>query len=179
MQTSLLRKLETLIERRTELDGMLAVPAVINDQDRYRALSREHAEISPVVECFGSYRRTQDAISPKIAGEAKLVGGTLIQLSLAHATRFPTVGELFQGSLNGDGSFNANSFDPDLKAEKSYDLNALVSHDFGQIKLTGSYFFQRVDDTIFSFTGFNQNGVVTSSFKNIHRTRQMGVEIEA
>ena len=63
MQTSLLRKLETLIERRTELDGMLAVPAVINDQDRYRALSREHAEISPVVECFGSYRRTQDAIT--------------------------------------------------------------------------------------------------------------------
>ena len=62
MQTSLLHKLETLIERRTELDGMLAVPAVINDQDRYRALSREHAEISPVVECFARYRRTQDAI---------------------------------------------------------------------------------------------------------------------
>ena len=63
MQTSLLRKLETLVERRTELDGMLAVPEVVNDQERYRSLSREHSEISPVVECFDRYRRTQDAIA--------------------------------------------------------------------------------------------------------------------
>lgn len=123
--------------------------------------------------------RQEEAISPKIAGEAKLADGTLIQLSLAGATRFPTVGELFQGSLNGDGSFNANSFDPDLKPERSYDLNALASHDFGKIKLTGSFVFQRVDNTIFSFTGFNQNGVITSSFKNIDRTRQLGVELIA
>jgi iron complex outermembrane recepter protein len=120
--------------------------------------------------------RKEDAISPKIAGEARLANGTLVQLSLARATRFPTVGELFQGSLNGDGTFNVNSFDPDLKPESSYDLNALVSHDFGKVKLTGSFFFQRVDDTIFSFTGFNQNGITTSSFKNIDRTRQMGFE---
>lgn len=121
--------------------------------------------------------RSEDAISPKIAGEARLANGTLIQLSLARATRFPTVSELFQGSLNGDGSFNVNSFDPNLKPEKSYDLNALASHDFGKITLTGSFFFQRVDNTIFSFTGFNQNGVTTSNFKNIDRTRQMGVEL--
>ena len=120
--------------------------------------------------------RKEDAISPKISGEARLADGTLVQLSLARATRFPTVGELFQGGLNGDGSFNVNSFDPNLKPEQSYDLNALVSHDFGKVKLTGSFFFQRVDDTIFSFTGFNQNGVTTSSFKNIDRTRQMGFE---
>ena len=120
--------------------------------------------------------RKEDAISPKIAGEARLANGTLVQLSLARATRFPTVGELFQGSLNGDGTFNVNSFDPNLKPESSYDLNALVSHDFGKVKLTGSFFFQRVDDTIFSFTGFNQNGITTSSFKNIDRTRQMGFE---
>lgn len=129
----------------------------------------------PVFNRYAS--RNADAISPKIAGEARLADGTLVQLSLARATRFPTVGELFQGSLNGDGSFNVNSFDPGLKPEKSYDLNVLVSRDFGKIKLTGSYFFQRVDDTIFSFTGFNQNGITTSSFKNIDRTRQMGVEL--
>lgn len=121
--------------------------------------------------------RSGDAISPKISGEAKLANGTLVQLSLARATRFPTVGELFQGSLNGDGSFDIDSFDPNLKPEKSYDLNALISHDIGKLKLTGSYFFQRVDDSIFSFTGFNQTGVLTSSFKNIGRTRQMGVEL--
>ena len=62
MQPSLLRKLETLVERRAELDGLLAAPDVIADQDRFRALSCEHAEISPVVECFDRYTRTQDAI---------------------------------------------------------------------------------------------------------------------
>jgi iron complex outermembrane receptor protein len=128
----------------------------------------------PVFNRYSS--RAEDALSPKIAGEAKLDDGMLVQLSLARATRFPTVGELFQGSLNGDGTFNVNSFDPNLKPEKSYDLNALASHDFGRVKLTGSFFFQRVDDTIFAFTGFNQNGVSTSSFKNIDRTRQIGFE---
>ncbi len=121
--------------------------------------------------------RKEEAISPKIAGEARLANGTLVQLSLARATRFPTVGELFQGSLNGDGTFNVNSFDPNLKPEESYDLNALASHDFGKVKLTGSFYFQRVDNTIFAFTGFNQNGVTTSSFKNIDRTRQIGFEL--
>jgi iron complex outermembrane recepter protein len=123
--------------------------------------------------------RRETAFNPTLSAQTKLSGGTIIQLSLASATRFPSVGELFQGSLNSDGTFNINSFDPNLKAEKSRDLNALVSHDFGAIKLTGSFFFQDVRDTIFSFTGFNQNGVVTSSFKNIDRTRQSGLEIIA
>jgi iron complex outermembrane recepter protein len=120
--------------------------------------------------------RNADAFSPKISGETRLSDGTVIQLSLAMATRFPTVGELFQGSLNGDGSFNVNSFDPNLQAERSRDLNALASHDFGPVKLTGSFFFQHVRNTIFSFTGFNQNGITTSSFKNIGATRQYGLE---
>jgi iron complex outermembrane recepter protein len=44
------------------------------------------------------------------------------------------------------------------------------------VKLTGSFFLQLVDDTIFSFVGFNQNGVTTSNFKNINETRQLGFE---
>lgn len=125
---------------------------------------------------FNSYAsRHEDALNPSISGQIDL-DGTLVQLSLAMATRFPTVGELFQGSLNGDGSFNVNSFDPTLRPEKSRDANLLVRRDLGPVTLTGSVFYQRVKDTIFSFTGFNQNGVTTSSFKNIDRTRQWGVE---
>ncbi|MES2303541.1 MAG: TonB-dependent receptor, partial [Pseudomonadota bacterium] len=96
---------------------------------------------------------------------------------LATATRYPTVGELFQGSLNGDGTFNPDSFDPNLKPERSHDANLLIGHDFGRFKLTGSAFYQRVRNTIFSFTGINQNGVLTSNFKNIDLTRQYGVEL--
>ena len=123
--------------------------------------------------------RTQDAISPALSGEVCLADGTKLQFSLAMATRFPTVGELFQGGLNGDGTFNINSFDPDLKPERSRDFNALVSHDFGPITLTGSFFYQRVQNTIFSFFGTNQNGVSTSNFKGVDLTRQYGLELIA
>ncbi|WP_163360490.1 TonB-dependent receptor domain-containing protein, partial [Klebsiella aerogenes] len=35
------------------------------------------------------------------------------------------------------------------------------------------------EDTIFAFAGFNQNGVTTSSYKNIDVTRQVGLELIA
>ncbi|MEL0210170.1 MAG: TonB-dependent receptor [Novosphingobium sp.] len=120
--------------------------------------------------------RRQGSVNPSLSFEYRLGAQTRLQLSLAMATRFPTVGELFQGSLNGDGSFNPDSFDPALRPERSKDANLVIGHDFGRVKLVGSAFFQRVDDTIFSFSGFNQNRVLTSSFKNIDRTRQFGFE---
>ncbi len=123
-------------------------------------------------------RRT-DTVTPTLSSEYRFADGTTAQLSLAMAQRFPTVGELFQGSLNGDGSFNADSFDPQLKPERSRDANLLVARDIGRMRLTGSLFWQRVTNAIFSFTGFNQNGVTTSSFKNIDLTRQYGVELVA
>lgn len=123
--------------------------------------------------------RHATGLQPKAALEWTIDPQTTLQLSLARATRFPTVGELFQGSLDGDGSFNEDSFDPGLKPERSSDANLLLAHDFGQVKLTGSAFWQRVSNTIFAFTGFNRNGVTTSSFKNIDVTRQYGFELIA
>ncbi len=123
--------------------------------------------------------RTDDSVDPSLSFEYRLADNTSLQLSLAMATRYPTVGELFQGSLNGDGTFNVNSFDPDLKPEKSKDANFLIGHDFGWLKLTGSAFYQRVRNTVFSFSGFNQNGILTSNFKNIDLTRQYGLELIA
>jgi iron complex outermembrane receptor protein len=123
--------------------------------------------------------RRDTAVSPTLAFELELDAQTKAQLSLATATRFPTVGELFQGSLNGDGGFNPDSFDPDLKPERSRDANLIVARDLGPVKLTGSLFWQRVRDAIFSFSGFNQNGVIVSNFKNIDRTRQVGLELIA
>lgn len=123
--------------------------------------------------------RHATGFQPKASAEWAVDPDTTLQLSLARATRFPTVGELFQGSLKGDGSFDPDSFDPNLKPERSTDANLLLAHRFGGVKLTGSVFWQQVKDSIFSFTGFNQNGVTTSSFKNIDMTRQYGFELIA
>jgi peptide chain release factor 1 len=51
-------KLEKLIQRNEELSALLADPEVISVQDRFRSLSREYAEINPVVQHYQDYRQT-------------------------------------------------------------------------------------------------------------------------
>ena len=49
MKTSIRHKLEQLADRMDELDARLSSEGATNDMDQYRKLSREHAEIGPVV----------------------------------------------------------------------------------------------------------------------------------
>lgn len=57
MKKTLITKLESLGERREELDGLLSAPDIISDQNKFRALAQERAEIDPVVECFIEYQK--------------------------------------------------------------------------------------------------------------------------
>ena len=52
----MLAKLESLSERLDEVRSLLADPDVIRDMYRFRELSREYAELDPVVVCFDRYR---------------------------------------------------------------------------------------------------------------------------
>ncbi|ATE65090.1 TonB-dependent receptor [Rhizorhabdus dicambivorans] len=121
--------------------------------------------------------RRDHHVDPKLSTRWAFAPDWAAELSLATATRYPTVGELYQGSFNGDGSFNINSFDPNLKAERSRDANALLRRRLGRVTITGSLFYQRVENAIFQYLGFNQNGVSVQTFKNIDRTRQYGAEL--
>jgi peptide chain release factor 1 len=60
MKASLLNKLEILQERYEEVTALLGDAEVISDQSRFRAASREYAELGPVVEVFGQWRKVQD-----------------------------------------------------------------------------------------------------------------------
>jgi peptide chain release factor 1 len=62
MKESLLKKLERLSERMQELDALLADPVTINNQNKFRELSREHADLRPVVSCYKSYQNLQSNI---------------------------------------------------------------------------------------------------------------------
>ena len=66
MKDSLLQKFEKLRERVHELDALLTDREVINDQKRFRDLSREYADISPIVECFNRYEQNQQIIITSI-----------------------------------------------------------------------------------------------------------------
>ena len=62
MKASIRTKLEDLSERLTEVSALLSDPQVIGDQTRFRTLSKEYAEINPVVESFLAYQSTEDDI---------------------------------------------------------------------------------------------------------------------
>ncbi|HPE74351.1 MAG TPA: peptide chain release factor 1, partial [Candidatus Competibacter sp.] len=57
MNASMLAKLEQLTERHQEVGALLADPEIIGDNDRFRALSMEYAQLEPVASGFLAYRR--------------------------------------------------------------------------------------------------------------------------
>ena len=59
MKQSLLDKLIHLQERLEEINLLLADENAAADMDKYRALTREHAEISPIVAVFSQYNQAQ------------------------------------------------------------------------------------------------------------------------
>ena len=63
MKQTLITKLQSLGERREELDGLLAEPEIISDQNRFRALAQERAEIDPVVDCFLKYEKQVEELA--------------------------------------------------------------------------------------------------------------------
>jgi len=60
MKESVLRKLESLIERFEEVQALLGEPEVISNQDRFRALSKEFSQLEEVVQSFRAYQQAQE-----------------------------------------------------------------------------------------------------------------------
>ncbi len=58
----MLAKLDQLSERLEELNNLLMQEGVTSDMDQYRKLTREHAELGPLVALYKDYRRAGDDI---------------------------------------------------------------------------------------------------------------------
>jgi len=76
MKNSIRLKLETLIDRLDELNHLVSDPEVINDQNKYRALTKEHAQLTPIVEAFTTFQTLeadlQEAKEMIQSGDAEL-----------------------------------------------------------------------------------------------------------
>jgi len=59
MKPSIARKLDQLTGRLDELNGLLASEEATRDLDNYRKLTREHAELQPVVELYRAYQQSE------------------------------------------------------------------------------------------------------------------------
>ncbi|MEQ1600864.1 MAG: peptide chain release factor 1 [Methylophilaceae bacterium] len=63
MKPSMIKKLATLGERLDELDRLLSSEQATADMDNYRKITREHAEITPIVEQYRAFEKAEADIS--------------------------------------------------------------------------------------------------------------------
>ena len=63
MKDSILNKLHMLIDRHEEIAGLLADAGVISDQNQFRELSQEYAQLEPVVKCFQNYNSAKEDLT--------------------------------------------------------------------------------------------------------------------
>jgi peptide chain release factor 1 len=63
MNPSIQAKLDNLVQRAEELNALLSDPDTINDQNQFRKLSREYAEISPVVNEYDEFRQASEELT--------------------------------------------------------------------------------------------------------------------
>jgi len=58
VKDSIKQKLETLIERHEEIAGLLSEPETMANQNKFRELSQEYAQLEPIVVNFTSYKKS-------------------------------------------------------------------------------------------------------------------------
>ena len=62
MKLSLMNKLNTLTHRYSEVGALLSDPEIMGDQNRYRELGKEYAQLEPIVKSFQAYQKNNTAI---------------------------------------------------------------------------------------------------------------------
>ena len=66
MKLSIQHKLENLCERYDEIAALLSEPEIQSNQNKFRALSQEYAQITPLVEV---YKKRAEALSQKASAQ--------------------------------------------------------------------------------------------------------------
>jgi peptide chain release factor 1 len=62
MKASILHKLDHLTERFDEISGLLSQAEIQHDQNKFRALSQEYAQLEPIVVGYNAYQQNQHAL---------------------------------------------------------------------------------------------------------------------
>ena len=132
MNTGLRERLEGLDERLQEVRALLTDPEVIGNQERYRALSREYAEVEPVVGAYRRYRKAEDdlfgAREMLQDGDPDLRALAEEELARAEAQRSTLERELRQLLLPRDPADERNLF-VEVRAGTGGDEAALFAGD--------------------------------------------------
>jgi len=130
MKPSIARKLEQLSARLEELNGLLGSEEVTRDMDNFRKLSREHAEILPVVELYQAYQRSESdaATAEEMAQDPSMREFADIELRESRERMQRIEQELQRELLPKDPNDERNIF-LEIRAGTGGDESALFSAD--------------------------------------------------
>lgn len=117
---------------------------------------------------------SRTAWSPKAALAWRFADGWQLRASWAKAVRFPTVGELFQGTLNADAAIVHNN--PNLKPETDWAKDLTLRHNVRGGYWRVSLFEDVIRDSLYKQTDVTVTPSVTS-IQNVDKLRLRGVEV--
>ncbi len=130
MKPSIALKLEQLATRLTEIDALMSSEEATRDMDRYRRMTREHSEITPVVERFREYRQAERDIAEAQAmlSDAEMKDYAEAEIKSGKERVTALEGELQKLLLPKDPNDERNLF-LEIRAGTGGDESALFSGD--------------------------------------------------
>lgn len=114
MKDSIRHKLQHLVERLDEVNALISEPDIISDQNKFRHLTKEHAQLAPVVEAFNAFENAeadlQEAKEMLASGDPDLKEMAQDELPLIEARLETLELELQKMLLPRDPKDDANIF---------------------------------------------------------------------
>lgn len=116
--------------------------------------------------------RSASELSPKFS-VGYTSGNISVRYSLAKASRFPIVEELFQNERRTTGTSIANA---NLEAESGLHHNLMFNHELNAGDMRVNFFFETIDDVIFAQTAI-VDGKRLNTFIPIDEVETQGIEV--
>lgn len=136
MKPSIQSKLENLNERFEEITALLSQPDVQSNQNQFRSLSQEYAQIDPIVQCYKAYQNNQadleSALEMARDSDPELRNMAKEEVDAAESRREALAHELQILLLPKDPNDNRNVF-LEIRAGTGGDEAAIFSGDLARM----------------------------------------------
>lgn len=130
MKPSMLSKLDQLAERTVEINALLAREDATANLDQYRKLTREHAELEPVVAQYAAWKQAQEdvATAQELLADPDMKAFAEDEIRAARERMASLEGELQRLLLPKDPNDHRNIF-VEIRAGTGGDESALFAGD--------------------------------------------------
>lgn len=139
--------------------------------EQWRAYDGLRANASSTLR-YADRQRTD--VSPKAALAWDFAEDWQLRLAYGKAVRYPTVNELFQGSISANAIVNSN---PNLQPERDWSTDLTLLRTLANGHWRVSLFQDRIADSLYSQTDITVTPTVTN-IQNVDKVRMRGIEGE-